>query len=155
MKIIPLVFFLALTACSREIPFVPYELFSEGRPFQIDPAKPPGGMHMMQILLNNQFTPVTNTLCASDAGDQRPLQRYLAQMLGGAIDPGQRFAYKLRGGCATEWMETRTGRVDFWRCTMGVENVTTGKNDANISADISFGVTQDEWKFIPEKLICG
>ena len=154
MKIIPLLFFLALAACERNA--APYELFSEGRPFKIDPAVPPEGMHLVQILLNNQFTPVTNTLCARDANDKRPLQRYLAQMLGGAIDPGQTRTFKLHGGCETDWFETASGaRVDYWRCNVGITNIGASKDDEMEAANIYFGITQDEWKFIPEKLICG
>lgn len=156
MKMILPLFLLALAACDRpgQADIVPYEIFSENAPFQIDPAKPPEGMHIVQILLQRQHILVDGTGCASPFDSRRTLGHYVAMMLGSSIDPGP-LKFQLNGGCKVEWLEKPdSSRMDFWRCHLGTSNIDNGKSNVQVSAGIYFGVTQDKWEFIPEKLMC-
>ena len=156
MKLILLLFFLALISCNQDerINAAPFKIDPAGDPFKIDPAKPPNGMHMVQILLKNQMTPVAGTGCETDPEDKRPLPRYLAMMLGDAIDAGA-LGFKLSGGCKADQLETGKGPlIDIWRCNVGVSNIVTDKYGVIASAHIYFGITKNTWEFIPEKLMC-
>ena len=153
MKLILPLFFLALISCDQPERISPLW----GDPIKIDPTKPPDGMHMVQILLENQLLPVKGTGCEGSAlgsGDKRLLQHSLALMLGSSIDPGT-MEFKLSGGCKVDQIETKKGpRIDIWRCNLGISNIETSTTTTTVSADIYFGITKDTWEFIPEKLLC-
>ena len=116
MKIILSLFLLALVSCTHgnrtgQVDFVPYKLFSENAPFKIDPAKPPEGMHMVQILLHHQGMLVEGTGCAGDYTHGHTLQNHLSMLLGLPVDSGDAMAFKLVGGCKTEWLKNPATRL--------------------------------------------
>lgn len=57
-----------------------------GDPLKIDPTKPPDGMQLVQILLENQSLPVKGTGCQSGSIENRRLQHILAMVLGYGLD---------------------------------------------------------------------
>lgn len=127
-----------------------------GDVIKIDPTKPPSGMHMLQILLENQSLSVKGTNCESDpfgVGDKRRLQHKLAMTLGYAFDRPKHYAV-LSGGCEADQFKPPSGAVlDIWRCNLAV--VEKDEKDQFIaSSNIYFGLKKDTWEFIPEKLLC-
>lgn len=150
-----LLVFFALASCDRPERISP----SWGDPIVIDPAIPPNGMHLVQILLENQMLPVKGTGCESSAKvkgfvDKRLLQHSIAMMLGSSIEPGT-LEFQISGGCAADQLETEKGPfIDIWRCHLATSNIDTGKVNVMVSAHIFFGITRDTWKFLPEKLQC-
>lgn len=123
---------------------------------KIDPTKPPNGMQMIQILLENQSLSVKGTSCESDpfgVGDRRRLQHKLAMTLGYAFDRPKHHAV-LSGSCEADQFQPPSGPVvDIWRCNLAV--VEKDERDEFIaSSNIYFGLKKDTWEFIPEKLLC-
>lgn len=125
-----------------------------GDPVKIDPAVPPSGIHVIQILLENQSLPLMGTGCRSDLpNDKRTLQHRLALTLGYAIDNKRNHAV-LSGGCQAEKIELRSGAIiNAWHCKLAVVEKSE-KNEFISSSNIHFGVKKDTWEFIPESLRC-
>ncbi len=151
LRFVPLMLFIVMAGCSR-----PEQISSDdGEPVKIDPAKPPNGMHLVQILLANQSLPVKGTRCEGSwsSDDKRRLQHKLAMALGDGLD-NPRHRTELLGGCETDQFELRSGStVDGWRCNLNVvEKDKKGEFIANSS--IYFGIKKDTWEFIPEALVC-
>lgn len=121
---------------------------------RIDPSKPPEGMNIIQILLENQSLPLKGTGCASDIpSDNRTLQHQLATTLGWAIDhkPNK---VTISGGCKPAQFELRSGAVvDAWQCTLTVVEKTANGGFV-ASSSIDFGVKKDTWEIIPEAIRC-
>lgn len=148
-RILSLLLVLALVSCTQTGRIDP-----KGDPVKIDPAKPPSGMLLVQILLENQSLPVKGTGCQSGASeDKRRLQHILALTLGEGLD-NPRHRTELLGGCEADQFELPTGSViDIWNCKLGV--VEKDKKDEYIaSAHIRFGIKKNTWEFVPEKLRC-
>lgn len=131
---------------------------SWGDPLRIDPAKPPEGMHLIQILLENQSLPVKGTNCEGSAlgsGDKRRLQHKLARLLGSGLD-NARHRTELSAICQTDKYELPSGGIiDAWHCSLtAVENDENGERIA--SSSIDFGITKDTWEFVPvpKALVC-
>ena len=158
-RILPLLFGLVLISCAQSGRIHPQpERISPawGDVIKIDPTKPPSGMHMVQILLENQSIYVKGTSCESDPlgfGDKRRLQHKLAMTLGYAFDRPDHHAV-LSGGCKADQFELRPGSViDIWHCNLGVVEKDK-KGEFITSSHIDFGIKKDTWEFIPEKLLC-
>ena len=131
---------------------------SWGDPLKINPAKPPEGMHVIQILLENQSLPVKGTNCEGSAlgsGDKRRLQHKLAMLLGFGLD-NPRHRTELSVGCQPDKYELPTGGlIDAWHCRLtALENDKKGEFIA--SSSIYFGITKDTWEFVPvpKALVC-
>lgn len=131
---------------------------SWGDRIKIDPAKPPEGMHLIQILLENQSLPVKGTNCESSAlgsGDKRLLQHKLASLLGSGLD-NTRHRTELSAKCQADKYELPSGGlIDAWHCSLtAVENDENGEYIA--SSSIDFGITKDKWEFVPvpKALVC-
>lgn len=131
---------------------------SWGDPLKIDPTKPPEGMHLIQILLENQSLPVKGTGCEGSAlgsGDKRRLQHKLARLLGSGLD-NTRHRTELSANCQADKYELPSGGViDAWHCSLtAVENDEKGEYIA--SSSIDFGITKDTWEFVPvpKALVC-
>lgn len=143
--------FLALVSCAHTERIDPLG----GDPVKIDPAKPPSGMHLVQILLENQSLPVKGTDCESSGltKDKRRLLHRLAITLGDGLD-NTRHRTELLGGCKADQFELPSGSViDIWRCELGVVEKDE-EGEFITSGFIYFGVKKDTWEFIPEKLRC-
>lgn len=131
---------------------------SWGNQLKIDPTKPPEGMHLIQILLENQSRPVKGTSCESSAlgsGDKRLLQHALAMTLGSGLD-NTHHRTQLSARCQPDKYELLSGGViDAWHCSLtAVENDVKGEFIA--SSSIDFGITKDTWEFVPvpKALVC-
>ena len=125
-----------------------------GNPIRIDPTKPPEGINIIQILLENQSLPLKGTGCGSDApGDNRTLQHQLAVTLGWALDK-KRHQMIISADCKPAQFELRSGAVvNAWQCTLRVVE-KTAKGGFVASSVIDFGVKKDAWEIIPEAIRC-
>ncbi len=125
-----------------------------GDALKIDPLVAPKGMHIMQILIQNQSLPLKGTGCSSDIpGDARTLQHRLALTLGDGIE-NKRHMVVVSGQCKTDKHELKPAMlIDIWRCSINVtEKTKRGSYIANASID--FSIKKDDWAMIPEKLLC-
>lgn len=147
--LLSLLIVIALISCSQTERIDPM-----GNSVKIDPAVPPSGMLLVQILLENMSLPVKGTGCQSGVGeDKRRLQHTLAMTLGEGLD-NLRHRTELLGGCVADQFEFPSGSViDIWNCKLGaVEKDIKGEFIA--STHIRFGIKKDTWEFVPEKLRC-
>ena len=125
-----------------------------GNVLRIDPAVPPKGMNIMQILIENHALPLKGTGCASGIpDDKRTLQHKLALTLGDGIE-NKRHIVVVSGQCKTDKHELKPGvLIDIWRCGINVtEKTKRGSYIANASID--FSVKKDDWALIPETMLC-
>lgn len=140
-----------------------------GEPLKIDPIKPPEGMQLVQILLENQSLPLKGTGCGSNPNDKRTLQHLIASTFGSGLNNNsldkngqlrKLLSVNIWGGCKTERFELRSGPdIDAWRCTLYAEDQVDDKDAYTFSSSINFGVRKDTWKLItdsitPDPLIC-
>lgn len=157
-RLLLLMLCVVLASCSRAERISP----DGGEPVKIDPFSPPNGVHLVQILLENQSFPVKGTGCENKLpdgpDDKRRLQHILAMRFGFGLD-NPRLQRVHSGRCKAEQFELRSGSIiDAWRCSLNVvENGEKGEYITNSS--IEFGVTKDTWKLItnsvtPNPLIC-
>lgn len=158
-RLLPLLLSLILISCAHPERVRPQpERISPawGDAIKIDPTKPPSGMHMVQILLENQSLSVKGTNCESDpfgVGDKRRLQHKLAMTLGYAFDRPHHHAV-LSGSCEADQFEPPSGlAIDIWRCNLAVVEKDE-KDEFIASSNIYFGIKRGTWEFIPEKLLC-
>lgn len=151
MKALLLLFCLALASCTQ-----PQRLNGEGEPFQIDPTKPPSGVDMVQILLENQSLPLKGTNCEDKvrSPDNRRLLHKLATNLGEELNNPQHHTELQGGDCEAVQHDLPSGKiVDAWRCRF---IVTVKGKEEDFGASIHFSVTKDTWKLVrvPEALLC-
>lgn len=137
---------LVLVSCTQH-----ERLNVDAEPLKIDPTKPPDGMHLVQILLENQSLPVKGTHC-EDSGrspDKRRLLHQLAMALGDGLN-NPRIRNELLGDCEPDQYELPSGKtVDAWQCRLGVVQKDE-KGEFGASANIYFGITKDTWEIIPD-----
>ena len=150
MKILSPLFLVALVACTPT-----GRMNNLGEPLEIDPTRPPGGMMLIQILLENQSLPVKGTQCESGTGDNRRLQHRLAMLLGDGLD-NPRVHTELLADCQPNQYDLPSGGViDAWQCRLGVM-LKADKDEFGVGGSIYFGITKDTWKLVPvpEALRC-
>ena len=133
---------------------------------RIDPARPPTGAQLVQILLENQSLPLKGTGCSSDPDDKASLQELLARTFGAGIDdPGLRTTHA--AGCEAAQFERRGGAVvNVWLCHVYLRqwrmdaSIKDDRLEPVTQASISFGVTKDTWSLVvdsvtpPSPLVC-
>lgn len=152
-RLLPLILFLALVSCTRSERLDPLG----GKLVKIDPTQPPSGMHLVQILLENQSIPLKGTHCEASglSPDNRRLQHQLALTLGEGFG-NPRHRRELSGGCEPDQYEFPSGEsIDAWQCNLGA--VTKNKKGEFIaSSHIYFGIKKDTWELIrtPRALRC-
>lgn len=126
-----------------------------GDPVKIDPTKPPSGVHIVQILLENQSLPLKGTDCESSglAEDKRTLQHRLALTLGSEIDD-PRHDHTLSAKCRADRFELPSGTgIDIWNCNLGLVEESR-KGEFIASSHIDFGIKRDTWELVPGTLRC-
>lgn len=162
VRLLVLMVFLTGVACGRAERLDP----DSGQALIVDPAKPPNGAQLVQILLENQSLPLKGTGCSSIPNDSARLQHLLARTFGGGIDdPNLQTAHAAR--CEPAQFEQRAGApMDVWQCHIYLQQRRTGSGvqdktvESATHASVSFGVTKDTWKLVvdsvtpPSPLIC-
>jgi hypothetical protein len=118
----------------------------------IDPAKPPNGSQLVQILLENQDLKIKDTPCRSNADDKRTVRHKLAAILGESLD-SLALRSVIKGRCEPVQVKSAAGTQDLWDCQLTVLEVNEQWEDVT-SASIFFGITQDTWKIIPANFRC-
>lgn len=144
--LLSILFCLTLASCAQ-----PERLNPDAEPLKIDPTKPPDGMHLVQILLENQSLPLKGTGC-EDSGrspDNRRLVHQLAMVLGYGLGYPQH-RVELWGDCIPDQYELPSGKtVDGWQCNLGTLDKDE-KGEDIATANIYFGITKDTWEIIPD-----
>ena len=152
-RLLPLVLSIALVSCT------PTErIDATGEPMKIDPTKPPDGMRLVQILLENLAVPLKGTGCGNGPNDPSVLKDHLAMFLGDGFD-SPLVRTELSSDCQPDRYDLPSGgKIDAWHCRLGVvlKADKADKDELGVSGSIHFGVTKDTWEFVPvpEALVC-
>lgn len=155
---LPCAFCLALVACTPGTPAGRIDAL--GEPIKIDPAKPPNGEQLIQLLLENQSLPLKGTDCTDGKDDPRLLQHRLVMMLGVLVD-NPKGAVGLSSRCSPEPVELPDGAmpephtsktaIKAWRCSLGASST---EGEVFIGSSIYVILTKDTWKIYPKRLNC-